>query len=630
MTWVRAGVILSLAVLGCTAAVQAQVPEITIDDRRIEEGDSGLLDISFPVTLSQPSAQPVTINWMTPGTGSATPDVDYQSVASGTLTFLPFQTNGVVTVRVVGDTLPESTAQTFAVDLTSVATGNATFRKRRAIGTILDDDVVSPPVTYFAAVGEGGSSAAAVVVNRLVWRVPLAEPPPTRFLIRWNEGDGCTPPNSAVGAHPAAQEMLLTALAPDLNQVYPHVNVQPGRLYCYSLWPGYPAYGPSTSVTIRPPLDPQGRVKWVYATTEGGNALEAPTVGPDAVYTVDANGLVHALGRGPDPAAGAGLWPSGWNPVSVGKRAHFRSPVVGLAQGPRLFVGTEDGEVNSVNAQNGSLVWSALLTPTPVAGGAQAPLAGIFKVFGGQHDLLLAGTASTSANVFRALDPATGAEVDFFAAPPGLGAITGMAVVDYAAQPNRVYFTSRQGGVPETLWALELGPSGTDDLTELWRASTGASDSAPVLRGGRVYHGDNAGRVYSVRASDGGDIRPFNTGDGVVKGFLFPDRSTSALYASTTGRVWKLLDGASSLAEDWRTTVPSPSIPLLWPGQPYLYVGGGDGRLYQIDTPSGNADNSVSLPTAATTPLGAPSLDITHDLLLVPSGNCVFAIRVPY
>lgn len=625
-----AGVTLILAALGSAAAVQAQVPEIRIEDRRMDEGDSGLADISFPVTLSQPSSQTITVSWRTPGTGSATPDVDYQSVASGTLTFLPSQTNGVVTVKVIGDILPESTAQTFAVDLVSVVTANATFRKRRAIGTILDDDTADPPVADFVVVGEGAASAAASVVNRLLWRVPVAEPPPTSFLIRWNEGDGCSPPSSPVNPHPPAREVALTALAPDTNQIYEHLTAEPGRLYCYSLWAGYPGYSTRTSVIIRPPLDPQGRVKWVYATTDGGNALEPPTVGTDAIYSVDANGAVHALGRGSDPAAGAGLWPPGWSPVSVAKRAHFRSPVVGLPQGPRLFVGTEDGEINSINGQNGSLVWNALLTPTPVAGGAQAPLAGIFKVFGGQHDLLLVGTASASANVFRALDPATGAEIDFFAAPPGLGAISGMATVDYAALPNRVYFTSRQGGATQTLWALELGPSGTDDLTELWRASTGAADSAPVLRGGRVYHGDNAGRAYSVRASDGLDIHPFDTADGAVKGFLFPDRGSTALYASTTNRVWKLLDGATSLTEDWRTTVPSPSIPLLWPGQPYLYVGGGDGRLYQLDTPTGNKDNSVSLPTDTARPLGAPSLDGTHGLLLVPSGNCIFAVRVPY
>ena len=624
MTWTKAGVTLSLAVLGGAAAVQAQVPEITIDDNRIIEGDSGLRSISFPVTLSEPSSQTITITWRTPGTGSATPDVDYVSVTSGSLTFAPLQTIGVVSVDVIGDTIDESTAQTFAVDIVSVVTGNATLRKFRAIGKILDDDKNNAAVFYFSAVAEGASSAATLVTNRLIWRVPVADLPPTRFLIRWSEGDGCTPPSSPVATPPYVE---VVANLPDETQVYPHPNVVPGQLYCYSIWAGYPGYGPGTSLTVRPPLDFGGRVKWVYATTEGGLALEAPTVGPDAIYTVDASGNLHALGRGLDPSAGAGLWPAAWNPETLGKRAHFRSPLVPLFQGPRLFVGTEDGEVASVNGLNGSLVWNTLLTPTPVAGGAQAPLAGIFKVFGGEHDMLLAGTAAVSGNTFRALDPATGNPIDFFA--PGLGPTSGMAVVDYAAKPNRVYFTSRPDTALETLWALELGPLNTDDLTELWRATTGASDSAPVLRGGRVYHGDNSGRAYSVRASDGGDVRSFNTSDGAIKGYLFPDRWSTALYASTTGRVWKLVDG-TSLTSDWSVSVPSPSIPLLWSSQSYLYVGGGDGKLYQIDPATGSANNDVALPTATVTPLGAPSLDIGYGLLLVPSGNCIFAVRVPY
>jgi hypothetical protein len=611
--------------LAAAVAVEAQVPEITIADRRIDEGDVGQKDISFAVALSQASSQTITITWGTPGVGSAVIGEDYVGVPSAILTIPPLQTNAVVTVRVIGDIIPESAAQTFAVDIVSAT--NATIRKARAIGTILDDDTAAPPVSSFAVVAPGGSSASTPVTNRLIWRIPVGDTAPTTVLIRWNEADDtCAAPTSAVIPHPPAQQALLAASAPDQTETWDHTTAVPGRLYCYSIWVGYALYSGPASVRVRPPLDSAGRVRWVYATSETGPALEAPTVGPDAVYTVDATGAVHALGRGSDPSAGAGLWPPGWNPVTIGKRAHFRSPVVPLPEGPRLFVGTEDGEINAVNGLNGSLVWNALLTPTPVAGGAQAPLAGIFKAFRGEHDMLLVGTAAATGNVFRALNPSTGAQIDSFAA--GSGATSGMATVDYGARPNRVYFTSRPGTASETLWAFELGPLGTDDLTERWRLSTGASDSAPVFRGDRLYHGDNAGYAYSVRASDGGDVRSFNTNDGAIKGYLFPDLYGDALYASTTNRVWKLRD-AGSLTAEWSVSVPSASIALFWLGTTYVYSGGGDGRLYQIDT-SGNADNSVRLPTVTATPLGAPSLDAPNGILLVPSANCVFAVRVPY
>ena len=63
----------------------------------------------------------------------------------------------------------------------------------------------------------------------------------------------------------------------------------------------------------------------------------------------------------------------------------------------------------------------------------------------------------------------------------------------------------------------------------------------------------------------------------------------------------------------------------------YLYVGGGDGRLYEIDVASADPQGtkkSVQLETSSQ--IGAPSLDGPNNLVLVGSATgVVYAVRVP-
>jgi len=163
----------------------------------------------------------------------------------------------------------------------------------------------------------------------------------------------------------------------------------------------------------------------------------------------------------------------------------------------------------------------------------------------------------------------------------GIGVINGMAAVDY--QASRVYFASRRrvGGSPNTLWALDVSGSG---LALAWAIDLGDIDGSPVLRAPRVYVGTTAGVVYSVRASDGADLRSFATNDGAVKGFVFPDRTSNDLFVSTDNRVFGLEDNGSAVVSKWPAlTIPGPSIPVFDAAARRVVVGGGDGRLYQLD-----------------------------------------------
>jgi hypothetical protein len=110
---------------------------ISIIDGTILEGHSGVLLMTFLVSLSAPSAVPVSVTYTTVD-GTAQAGADYIPHTSGVLTFAPGEVTATIGVEVVGDTAAEA-SETFSVMLTSVE--NATLATSTALGTIRDDDV---------------------------------------------------------------------------------------------------------------------------------------------------------------------------------------------------------------------------------------------------------------------------------------------------------------------------------------------------------------------------------------------------------------------------------------------------------------------------------------------------------
>jgi subtilisin family serine protease len=115
-------------------------PALSIADNSVSEGDSGTTNLTFTVTLSAASTQPVTVNYST-ASGTAIADSDYQT-ASGSLTFNPNETSKQILVSVIGDTVAEAD-ETFSVNLSSPV--GATLSRAQASGTILNDDASPLP-----------------------------------------------------------------------------------------------------------------------------------------------------------------------------------------------------------------------------------------------------------------------------------------------------------------------------------------------------------------------------------------------------------------------------------------------------------------------------------------------------
>ncbi|MCG6921990.1 MAG: DUF11 domain-containing protein, partial [Acidobacteria bacterium] len=389
------------------------------------------------------------------------------------------------------------------------------------------------------------------------------------------------------------------------------------------------------------PFDNSGPVKWAFST--GAFSITPPTVGVAGVVAPANDRALYAMERGPL----GGEWPAGWEPVQLGGAVQSRSPLVPLTvsgANPVVYLGAQDGKVYAVNGTLGGAAafpWA----PIPIGGMVQAAPAGIFTAWGGAQNYLLVGTRDDGAeNLFVALNPDTPGNIlgtfDNGGSPNGIGIITGMATVDYAT--NRVYFTSYENpsGSNGTLWCLQIGPPGPV-LSLVWQRALHDIDGSPVVNGGRVYVGstDAGGTVYSINAATGSalDDRTFVHGDGLVNGFVWPDRGSADLYFATDNFVWGISDtGAPNMPNKFPSGISlggggvTPSSLLFVPGSHYIYVGGSDGSLYEIDV-LGAAPTLKSQPLGdGLATVGAPSLDWLYSLIHVGTEAGIFyAVDVP-
>ena len=143
-------------------------PSLSIANVSKAEGNSGTSNLMFTVTLSQPAAADVTVNYATSDV-TATAVTDY-AVASGTVTIPAGSTTGTFNVVVNGDSTVE-TDETLRVTL-SGASSNATIGTSTATGTITNDDVAPLPTLSIANVSKAEGNTGT---SNLVFTVTLSQ-----------------------------------------------------------------------------------------------------------------------------------------------------------------------------------------------------------------------------------------------------------------------------------------------------------------------------------------------------------------------------------------------------------------------------------------------------------------------
>ena len=116
-----------------------QLPDLTISNAEITEGDYGTKLLRFNVSLSSPSNTEVKVQFGTID-NTAQESQDYEST-SGVVVFPPGTVNQEIHVTIYGDTLYayDDDTETFFVNLHSIR--GAKLRKNQAVGTIINDDM---------------------------------------------------------------------------------------------------------------------------------------------------------------------------------------------------------------------------------------------------------------------------------------------------------------------------------------------------------------------------------------------------------------------------------------------------------------------------------------------------------
>jgi hypothetical protein len=135
-------------------------PGISIGDVMLVEGDGGLANAVFTVSLGSASNQAISVHYET-ANGTATADNDY-TATSGDLLFPAGTTSLTVSVPIIGDFLPES-HETFLVQLSNPL--HATLADHTAVGTITNNDasITIGDITFVE--GDSGTSNAILTVT---------------------------------------------------------------------------------------------------------------------------------------------------------------------------------------------------------------------------------------------------------------------------------------------------------------------------------------------------------------------------------------------------------------------------------------------------------------------------------
>lgn len=154
-----------------------------------------------------------------------------------------------------------------------------------------------------------------------------------------------------------------------------------------------------------------------------------------------------------------------------------------------------------------------------------------------------------------------------------------------------LYALDAEAGSPR--WTVNTGP----ELPLPWGFESGdLYTSSPTLSGGRVYFGSGDGRVYAVDAASGAVAWSAETGGRVRStpavhgGRVYVGSADGVVYAfdaADGGLVWRHeTEGAGldsgDFGYDRRTIQSSPAV-----ADGRLFVGARDGRLYALDTDTG-------------------------------------------
>lgn len=384
---------------------------------------------------------------------------------------------------------------------------------------------------------------------------------------------------------------------------------------------------------------------WVFNTL--ATAPSAPGINPGTSTVTGSNTLLYDI----NPQTGLQIVP----PVSLGGAVSSRPTLIDSLDGSIAenvaYVPGQDNFVYAVNTDTGVLDW--IVNPSNASFVASAGLQA--KLFSGAtytlaQDLVVAGThngATTSANQFVALNANTGATawtvVGNSGTVPALDIVNAAPAIDYTH--GAIWFASRSNGgtAQPSLWKLDPNTGSI-----LFSAKLGPIDYSPTLAPNSdiLFVSVNGGSLLAIDPTSGATLASINPGDGGLKSSAAVATNTLpyTVVFSTSTKVWAYqfacvptpnvclpgLGGTFNLI--WGgTSITTPSAPLTYFPLTKVYVGGGDGKIHELDLATGvDGKQRVLNPTAGVT-VGDVSIDTTLSYVIAAATDGrVYAFTFPF
>jgi uncharacterized protein YhjY with autotransporter beta-barrel domain len=158
------------------------LPNLTINDVTASEGNAGITNFTFTVSLSAPAGPGGVTFDIATANGSATAGVDYVAQSLAARTIPAGSSTSSFTAQVNGDALNEP-SETFFVNVTNVV--NAVVVDGQGVGTIVNDDPVPSLSIDDVTVVEGNSG-----ITNAVFTVALGAPSGQTVSVNYATADG--------------------------------------------------------------------------------------------------------------------------------------------------------------------------------------------------------------------------------------------------------------------------------------------------------------------------------------------------------------------------------------------------------------------------------------------------------
>ncbi len=381
------------------------------------------------------------------------------------------------------------------------------------------------------------------------------------------------------------------------------------------------AYSVRKEIKATPVDNSDGVIQWVYNTSAA--SLTPPGYYPDYIFVAGNDRILHPI-HIPD-----GLWPTNAKPFLTDGPIQSRPVIVERSSMLSVYVSSLDGRVYDVNGTNMSEIWHSDILATMLL----ASPTGMFTDFGGVIDAIFVGTRNSgNYNSIIALNPDTGSKIWEFNngadtnISNSFGPISGSAYVDYLNKA--IYFNSRSSALSSNNHLIyALNPT---DGSPIWSSEFKGGDLSPTSEGKMIFTSDINGTIWAYDIN-GNELWLYFQNDGYVKSHIEKDWYDNLLFFSTSNYIYCLKYDETSAEEEFKiTSIPNPSAPIVNGLTKKIYVGGGDGYLYEIDYSNISSPTIKSYRLSSSGLLGEPAIDIADSYLFIgSSAGEVFCVKIP-